>query len=217
VLKNFNCPDNNGIVTFILLNNLNTFGNESILNHGTLSFHVSIEVVVDLDQELDGLGDHSRILAVQGDVPHDLELVQLLRGLDKLEGRQLGLGFSLLLRGEGLDRAITPINVKSIATIAAIAIVAIACGGSLFDCCLRLTLDELLWVLVYWQEVLLEEVEADDEKVLNVKRAVIHLFREKFSDFIEIKNLRNSGRLLARALAPGEKLILIRWYSWFRH
>ncbi len=75
VFQDFNDSDNYGLIFFVRIDDFNAFCNETVLYTNPLIIHVSIEVVVDLNQELDGLRDDGRILAMQSDVPHDLQLI----------------------------------------------------------------------------------------------------------------------------------------------
>ena len=139
VFQDFDNSDNYGLIFFVRIDDFNAFSNETVLDTNPLTIHVSIEVVVDLNQEFDGLRDDSRILAMQSDVPHDLQLIQVLRWLHKLESRKLG-SLCLLLGLDGFHRSIASINVETV-SIAAIAGISFL-GRS------RLALNKLLRVLI---------------------------------------------------------------------
>ena len=67
---------------------------------------------------------------MQSDIPHDLQLIQILRGLHELEGGKLD-GLCLLLGLDGLDRAIASVNIETVVAIGAIGIVGFLGGGRL--------------------------------------------------------------------------------------
>lgn len=62
---------------------------------------------------------------MQSNVPHDLQFIQILRGLHKLESGKLD-SFCLLLGLERFDRSIASINVETIVAIGGIGFL----GGS---------------------------------------------------------------------------------------
>jgi len=82
VLEDLDHSDDYGLVLGGggVLDDLHAFGYQVILDRDSLRVKVSVEVVVDFDQEFDGFGDHGRVLTLQSDVPHNFELVQGLRG-----------------------------------------------------------------------------------------------------------------------------------------
>ena len=65
---------------------------------------------------------------MQSDIPHDFQLVQILRGLHELEGGKLD-GICLFLGLDGLDGSIASVNVEPVVAIGTIGIVGFL-GGS---------------------------------------------------------------------------------------
>jgi hypothetical protein len=130
VLQDFDHSDYYGVVFFVRADDFNALSNEAVLNGDPLAVHVPVEVVIDLDEEFDGLRDDGRILAMQCDVPHDLQLVQVLRGLHQLEGGEL-YSLCLFLGLDGLDGSIASVNVETVVAIGAIGVVGFLSGGRL--------------------------------------------------------------------------------------
>ena len=71
-------------------------------------------------------------------------------------------------------------------------------------------LNKFLALFIDRQEVLLQEVESDDKQVFDVERPVLHFLREKLADLVQVQNARGLCRLLARGLAAGKELVLVR-------
>ena len=72
VLQDLDGSYNDSLVSIILLHNLDALGYEAILNSNSLTIYVTIQIVVDLNQEFNRLRNHSRVLTVQGNIPDDL-------------------------------------------------------------------------------------------------------------------------------------------------
>ena len=76
---------------------------------------------------------------------------------------------------------------------------------------------QLLLFLIQREEVLLEEVKANSQEVLEVQLSTLHLLSEELTHLIEVKDGGKGGGLLAGGLAPGQELFLVRIYWGLGH